>query len=270
MAEANQKSHILEIGELTNKINPLNHVITFISVILVIAISFFLLSKCFNLNSREYQSYQDQVLEIQDLDANFNQAVLKSRYELYTSYDPLVRNLQQQRSILKEIAQPPQFTNLEAKAQLNTALKEINTSLQQKIELSDRFKSRNALLKNSLRYLPLLTNQLEAKLSDSNQNLTPSQSNSLGSNLNKLTRQLLIYNVAVERKTQAKIESLSNDLLQLQIEYGLTPQELPIDIFTAHTNIILNTKPQVEELTSRLVTPIKEKTEVLKEILQER
>ena len=134
--------------------------------------------------------------------------------------------------------------------------------------MSERFKSRNALLKNSLRYLPLLTNQLESKLDNPTQNLTTVQLTTLRNNLNKLIRNLLIYNVAVDEKNQSEIESLNDKLLQLEIEYGLTANDFPVDLVASHTNIILNTKPQVEELTSGLVTPLKERTQVLEDLLQ--
>ena len=262
MVNVNQQSNFKRSAKLINQINPF---IALTSTLIIIAISVFLLSKSFGFNTKQYQRYQNNLIQLQQLDADFNQAVLKSRYELFTSYDPLVYNLQQQRSLQQQLVRIPQFVNPITKKKLNTLLKEVDNALQQKIELSDRFKSRNALLKNSLRYLPLLTNQLESKFDNQAgiENLTTTQVTTLRSNLNKLTRNLLIYNVAIDQKIQSEIENLNNKLAQLEVEYGMTSQDFPTDLVASHTNIILNTKPQVEELTARLVTPITEKTQAL-------
>ena len=129
MVESKKQFNLLNITKLINNTNPL---ITLIGTIIVIAISIFLITKSFGFNARQYQNHQDNVIHLQQLDADFNQAVLKSRYELFTSYDPLVRNLQQQRILLKELVEFPRFIRLETKGKLNTALEEINTSLKQK------------------------------------------------------------------------------------------------------------------------------------------
>ncbi len=262
MVKVNKQSNFKRSSKLINQVNPF---IAFISTLIIVLISAFLVSKSFNFNTREYQRYQQNLIQLQQLDADFNQAILKSRYELFTSYDPLVYNLQQQRSLRQKLIKIPPFVNPITRQELNTLLKEVDTSLQQKIDLSDPFKSRNALLKNSLRYLPLLTNQLESKFDNqaSTENLTATQVTTLRSNLNKLTRNLLIYNIAVDQKIQSEIESLNNKLAQLEVEYGLTSKDFPTDLVASHTNIILNTKPQVEELTARLITPLAEKTQAL-------
>ena len=268
MVKSNKQSNLKRLSRFISKINTF---IALISIVIVLTISTFLLSKSFAGNANQYQIYQANLIKLQQLDADFNQAVLKSRYELFTSYDPLVYNLKQQRSLQNQLVNIPQFIKPETKQELNNILNEVDTSLKQKIDLSDRFKSRNALLKNSLRYLPLLTNQLESKFDAQAKtaNLTSTQITSLRSNLNKLIRNLLIYNVAVDEKIQLEIESLNDNLLQSEIEYGLTANDFPTDLVTSHTNIILNTKPQVEELTTRLITPIKEKTHALETLLQD-
>ena len=268
MVKLNKQSNLKRLSSFISNINTF---VALISIIVIFTISFFLLSKSFGDNTNQYQSYQDNLIQLQQFDADFNQAVLKSRYELFTSYDPLVYNLKQQRSLQNQLADIPQFIKPGTKQELNNILNEVDTSLKQKIDLSDRFKSRNALLKNSLRYLPLLTNQLESKFDTQAKtaNLTSTQIISLRSNLNKLIRNLLIYDVTVDEKIKSEIESINDNLLQLEIEYGLTSKDFPTDLVTSHSNIILTTKPQVEELTSRLITPITEKTQALEILLRE-
>ena len=257
----------IEIFKFRNKLNIL---LTIFCLILIVFISFFLLSKSFNQANKQYQNYRDNLIKLQQLDAEFNQEILKSRYELYTSYDPLVKNLSNQKSLQAELTNIPAFISYETKTELKIILVHLNKLLEEKANLSESFKSRNALLKNSLRYLPLLTNQLETKF-DSQQkseNLTPTQLANLRSNLNQLILNLLLYNVVVDEDIQSTIESLTTQLSQLFIEYGLTEEEFPATLVESHTNIILNIKPQVEQLTTRLISPLKNEIKTIESFLQ--
>lgn len=265
MTKANRQSNLFKISRLINSSNPL---ITIIAAILIFTISFFLLTNCFNFNDKQYQIYQDKIIQLQQLDADFNQAVLKSRYELFTSYDPLVANLQQHQLLEQELANIPPGIQGKTKQQLDSILQEVTTSVEQKNNLSERFKSRNALLKNSLDHLPLLTNKLESELEKSTQNLNSEQLENLSNNLNKLILRLLIYSVTVDDQIQTEIESFLDNLLQLKNAYGLTPKNFPLELIASHINIILDTRRQVEDLTTKLVTPLTEKINILEDLLQ--
>ena len=234
--------------KLSKFLNPFFRIFT---VLFILLISFFLISKSLALTTKSYQAYRENVVELQQLDSDFNQEVLKARYELFTSYDPLVQNLTHQESLKSQLIELPTFIDSATKKELEVLLEQINSLLEQKASLSDRFKSRNALLKNSLRYLPLLTNQLETKFEapEISEILNPTQLATLKSNLNKLIRNLLLYNITVDENIKSEIESLKGSLSQLEIEYGLTEDDFPAGLVESHTNIILNTKPQVEQLT---------------------
>ena len=202
MVESNRKSH-------SERIFQLSPLVILVSIV-IIAISVFLISKSIGLIDKKYQLYQENLVELQKLDADFNQAVLRSRYELFTSYDPLVQNLQEQKLVQDRLVDLPQSFESETDSEFKITLEEIDNSITEKVVLSERFKSQNALLKNSLRYLPLLTDRLENKFNDreNNESITPTQLATLRSNLNQLIRSLLLYNVAVDQKLRLEIESL--------------------------------------------------------------
>ena len=88
---------------------PLKPLIRIISVIIILLISFFLISKSFDTSTKHYQEYQKNLIKLQQLDADFNQEILKSRYELFTSYDPLVKNLIDQQSLQVNLKNIPIF-----------------------------------------------------------------------------------------------------------------------------------------------------------------
>ncbi len=223
--------------------------------VIAMLISIFLIRQSLSVRFTQYQQYRDNLIQLQTLDAEFEQEILKSRYQLYASYDRLVQNLTEQKSLQQQLQIIPRFVNLSERKEIQQMLKEREKLLEKKVELSEEFKSRNALLKNSLRYLPLLTQQLTQKLEAKVQSNTWdfNQTSILKNTLNDLIQNLLLYNIAVDEQLASNIINLTEKLSQLELQYELTADEFPSQIVRAHTNIILTTKPQVEQLTTQLI-----------------
>ena len=127
------------------------------------------------------------IFRIQDLiyqDALVNESVLKSRIGQYSNYDPLTRYRQR---ILEHLQW---FKNADSGVygaygqDLDETINETAKHFVEKLQLTERFKSHNGLLKNSLHYLPLairnsLKNEDEAMYQ---------------SDLDTLLREVLLYN----------------------------------------------------------------------------
>lgn len=206
------------------------------TVLLILLSSVYLISKSLTLNFGQYQQYRSAIVELQEQDSIFNQEILKSRYELFADYDPLVRSLATQKTIAARLQDIPDLGFSDERQAIEPILSEIRTSLENRENLSERFKSRNALLKNSLRYLPLLTTKLEAKFEaqEQAQILTSEQISSLRTTLNSLIRNLLLYNVAAEEKLESDITALSQRLAQLDVQYELSEEQFPTEIVKSH------------------------------------
>ncbi|NET48731.1 MAG: hypothetical protein F6K09_08395, partial [Merismopedia sp. SIO2A8] len=129
--------------------------------IVAIAVSSWLIYQSLRIPFSEYRTYQQGILQLRSLEAEFNQEILKSQYELFTSYDALVQNLANQEALQTRLTEIPTFVEGNERRTIQRLLTERAAALEQKDNLSEWFKSRNALLKNSLRYLPFLTEQLE-------------------------------------------------------------------------------------------------------------
>ncbi len=245
-------------------------IITSVSIFLAVVISFLLISKSLSVDFDKYQQYRNLTEEFRKVDLIFNQEILKSRYELFTSYDPLVRSLEKQKSIQEQLQQIPNFFAPQKRQELEPILQEIRTVIAKRENLSERFKSENALLKNSLRYLPVLTEQWETKLNRKEQtrSLDQQQITTLTNTLNGLIRNLLLYNVAVEKKLTLNIDNLISQLSQLQLQYELTEEEFPSQLVKAHTNVILNTKPTIEELTTQLLQSLEQNIQTLEQTVE--
>ena len=235
------------------------------SAIVLIPISIFLVSQSLSVSNSEYQKYYDKMLELEELEADFEREILKSRYELYSSYDRLVENLDRQRALEEDLSKIPRFVNFKNRQIIEKNLAKKFETLDEKEELSERFKSQNALLKNSLRYLPLLTSQVEFQEKTA---LKPEVFSSLKATLEGLIRNLLLYNISVDRQLTANINRLNNQLLDIDIKNKVKTEDFPTEKVISHASIILNTKPQVESLTTQLLSSSERPAEDLEKIFK--
>lgn len=242
-----------------------------------------------------YQAYQDNILALRDLETNFNQDILKSRYELFASYDAIVQNLAAQNAIHSQLNTIPRFIRGQDRRDIQRILEERQVALEQKDALSEWFKSRNALLKNSLRYLPFLTEQLETSFeakailpppistpADTNPSASTSPAPAaspatatsptspatadiitLTTTLNQLIRNLLLYTASADESLAEQTQALVQQIAQLENTLEMSKDAIPLPIFRSHANVILTTKPLVEELTGQLLLPLGQHTDEL-------
>lgn len=99
--------------------------------------------------------------DLKQIDSDWNADVLKSQSEINLSYDPLALPLQRFAQIFVTLkAETARFNDNE----LNKTVGEIERLIGEKAGLIDRFKAKNALLKNSLRYAPTANKEIQAQL----------------------------------------------------------------------------------------------------------
>ncbi|MEM6451405.1 MAG: DAHL domain-containing protein [Cyanobacteria bacterium P01_D01_bin.105] len=256
----------------------------------------FLISQSLVSPTRQYQAYRKEIIALKALEANFDKEVLTSRHQLLTSYDGLVKNFADQQALQQQLSAVPRFVSAKDGQEITQILQERQVALSQKEELSEWFKSRNSLLKNSLRYLPLLTRQVESSFesvsasetannTDSSRgaevdaeavnnrvstavstelsSLTAAQQVTIRENLSQLIRNLLLYDASGEKQVAERAEALTQTLADLEDTLEIPEDELPTQVFRSHANVILSTKPLVEELTEQLLTPLGQHSQTL-------
>jgi len=94
---------------------------------------------------------------LERLDAEVNADLLSSRYDLLRSYDPFVKKLEEMHAAAAGLENIPGLMSRRNKEQMVRLLAREGEVLSEKAQLVERFKSDNAVLKNSLRYFPVLT-----------------------------------------------------------------------------------------------------------------
>ncbi len=203
-----------------------------------------LVTQSLSVDSQRHQHYRTLIAEQFITDATLNQSVLKSRYALFTSYDPLVKSLSVQLSLQTKLEQIPSYVGnqqvLQRQLQHNQSL------FRHKEELLEAFKSNNAVLKNSLTYLPELVK--EVRLDDRYQNL----SRSTTSQLQVMLDNVLLYSLSMD---EALVPQIKHQMSQLEQQSTALADQASdrILLAVAHTRIILEYKPEVDRLTRSIL-----------------
>ena len=216
-------------------------------VVVAILILAFLLSKSLSINFNQHQRYRSALVKMQEEDATFNQDILKSRYELFNSYDSLVNNLATQKLLQKQLHEIPNFIGARGKRQIQNLLATQADLLKQKESLSERFKSQNAILKNSLSYLSVLIAKIQETAT------TQAWFIPLKTTLNNLLYDILLYNLTANEELKPNIKAKIEKLSQIKDKYGINENQFSTQLTISHANTILINKPLVDDLTRKII-----------------
>lgn len=203
-----------------------------------------LVSQSLSVDNQRHQHYRTLIAQQFITNATLNQSVLKSRYTLLTSYDPLVQSLSTQLSLQTKLEQIPSYIgNQQA---LQRQLQHNQSLLHHKEELLETFKSNNAVLKNSLTYLPELVK--EVRLDNRYQRL----SRDMTSQLQVMLDNVLLYSLSTDEEL---VPQIKNQISQLEELRSSNPDQASnrILLAIAHTRIILEYKPEVDRLTRSIL-----------------
>lgn len=214
-----------------------------ISGLITLFILFFLYTKTQVVDLDKHTKLLNQFSEFKQVDAILNQDILKIRQGLLGYYDPIITNITRLEQLLQNITHLLEELTAETEQNISQHLRLTQQTLEQKSELLEGFKTSNALLRNSLRYLPLATTAIAEQLPD---DMITKRS------LNALLRDILIYNLTKDSELKIKIKNLTriirNDIKTLSSELVADT-----NILITHVNIIMYNKNRVDELIKQLL-----------------
>ena len=189
-------------------------------------------------NFDQQEQYRRTIVQEFGQDAAVNQTVFMSRYSLLNSYDALVENVQLQKQQVQTLQTIPTFIRGTRKQDIRQHLDELGELVLQKEALIETFKSQNALLKNSLTYLPTLVQELK------NEGLGPN----INQQLDRTLELSLLYSLSSDdRDVVVTLGSQINQLKELST--SLPPnQSQQVDLASTHVGIILDNKTQIDQL----------------------
>lgn len=197
-----------------------SQLVGFVLVFLVLAFLYYQ-SRSFDFG--EHDQFIGALRQLKEEDAVLHRNILRARYAIDRTYDPLNASLSRLENTVTALRQSP---IPERNRALATALKQFNDLHVRRKEILDRFKADNAVLRNSLYYLPIST----------------ARSQSLGGPvilLNSLLRDVLLYNLSGEEEYVPRIE---RRLLGLGSPVGHSESA----VLVRHVRNILEKKKEVD------------------------
>lgn len=190
----------------------------------------------------EHDRFNTQLHQLKEVDAILNQDILRSRFGLVTSYDPIVFEVAELKETRGRLQKVPSFVEPEGRAEIEQQLKGFDAALRQKETLIDHFSSQNAVISNSLRYFPIAASELMHKT------VARPGGHEQALLIDSLLRDVLTYNLIASDdfapKIQQELETLGRDA-----EPGSD-----LDTVIIHARTILRVKPEIDALTRELGT----------------
>jgi signal transduction histidine kinase/CheY-like chemotaxis protein len=191
----------------------------------------------------QHDRFLNDLLVIRQLDAEINGDLFRAQYELLNSYDPFVHKLAEMRRAQADLQLIPVFVKGRERKEIEQLLADESKLVSEKARLLETFKSENAVLRNSLRYFPLL-------ITETSRRASKAKDAELQDHLASLLRDILLYDLTPHSPLggplNAEITHLSSD------EVRRPRLKTILSSVRAHASLITNVKPRVEAVTEEL------------------
>lgn len=206
---------------------------------------------------------QERVLanlsRVKQIDANWDAHVLKSWVGMHRDYDVLSTSIRDMNGAVVELKGElkPYLSN---EAQL--AMQDLEKLLKEKTDLTERFKRRNSILKNSLRYLPTAQAEVRTMM----QAAAEGKHKNVGEQydaIDQLVSLVLQYNLFPEDRLAATVQ-LQSDSVRLSVG-GLQPGVSDkVSNLVKHVDVVLTERAGIAQMISKIdYTPIGEQLDIL-------
>ena len=192
-----------------------------------------------------YNRITGNLSSIKQVDATLNQDILKSRNELLLNHDPLVNGIMQLKRLNRGIKEAPYMLNSNG-TEVAQELASIDELIKQKGIWLEEFKSENAILRNSLHYIPILSDEIIISLIGSGVEIP------LINAISDYHGDTLSYSISGDDLYVAHVISHAEHLKQTRDEYPVIDRD-NIDLMIEHASMIVGKKASVDNLLARLV-----------------
>lgn len=191
--------------------------------------------------------------ELKQLDAEWNVDVLRAKTGLSDNYDkvaspvPLLESLQKTLAIKSASIWSGRD---ESSARIHGLLTRYTQLMERKIDEIERFKSQNAILRNSSRFLPLAATDLVAATRVGS--VSASLQSDIERTMNDLLTDSMIYSQTPDEPLRERIERGTQQLEQLTA--GLSPEVRErTEVLIAHVNTVVRQQQLGAELLAALI-----------------
>ena len=209
-----------------------------------------------------YTHSRDLIRQLQQLNAQWDSEVLKARIAITHNYDPLVTPLTEMTRLWVELNNREIYHSPQDLPRWQTSHEAYQAAIQEKARLIDQFKSHNAVLRNSLAFLPTAEDDIQAQF-----NRIDDEGRLQLQDVATDTYDLLLSSLEFAQITSnERAADILVGLGKLAINKESLPSEFqgPVDILSNHISLILREQPVVNSLLERIAAvPVTERLDEL-------
>ncbi|WP_460131235.1 DAHL domain-containing protein [Pseudomonas sp. S1_E04] len=197
-----------------------------------------------------YTQSRDLIRQLQQLNAQWDSEVLKARVAITHNYDPLVRPLVEMTQLWGQLESRDIYHNPQDLNRWQASREAYQASIQEKARLVEQFKSHNAVLRNSLAFLPTAEDDIQAQFNRFNDEDRLQLQSVVIDTYDLLLSSLEFAQVTSEERAADIVVGLG----KLAINKERLPNEFqaPVDILSNHIALILREQPVVNSLLERI------------------
>ncbi|MFK3607221.1 ATP-binding protein [Pseudomonas fluorescens] len=245
------------------KSSRLASLITLSGIAIVLAsVLVFLYLKSIGDQSTSYTESRDLIRQIKQLNSQWDVEVLKARIALTHNYDPLVAPLKDMSELWVQLENREGQHHHEHPADWQAAQDAYRQSIQEKARLVEQFKSHNAVLRNSLAFLPTAEDDIQAHLLQLKDADKLEQQSIATDTYDLLLSALEFAQVTSDDKAADILVGLN----KLAVNKENLPAEfqVPVEILSNHIALILREQPIVNDLLDRIAAiPLSDQLDAL-------
>ena len=197
-----------------------------------------------------YTESRDLIRQIKQQNSQWENDVLKARVALIHNYDPLVSPLSEMTRLWQNFDSMASQHRRNDSPTWRATRDAYLSAMKEKTRLVEQFKSHNAVLRNSLAFLPTAEDDIQAQLAQ----LTDADKQQL-QNIAIDTYDLLLTSLEFAQVTSAEhAADILVGLNKLQVNKERLPQAFhePIDVLSNHISLILREQPLVNSLLEQI------------------
>ncbi|NWA27024.1 GHKL domain-containing protein [Pseudomonas gingeri] len=253
---------------MTEKTSVLNRVVLPRLAILLASVLGFLYLMAGTDATLDYARARDLINTAKQLDAQWDTEILKARIAVARNYDPLVKPPQEMHQLLQTFTPIDPGQAQQATAAWKDRRETLNQALDEKVRLVEQFKSRNAILRNSLAFLPTAEDDIQHQLGE----LKDQDKLMLQDTSNDIYDLLLSALEFAQTTTDERAHSIELGLNQVMIDTQRLPPSFkePVELMLNHVNLILREQPQVNRLIEEIdAVPVSESLDAITDQLNQ-
>ena len=196
--------------------------------------------------ARAHNHAADLVRQLKQADATLSQNVLRSRFGMLHHYDPLASGKKQLMTLMDQLESGRFSMYNTGHSSIDNHIDRLKGLVDEKLMLLESFKSRNSILNNSLRYLPIGVSELLDKLTRNG--VAIEQINLVS----ELLSNTLSYSINADDVFKVRVMDIMDSLAVQRQNY--TPQyHEDLDHVISHARIVVKQKLAMDGLLQQLV-----------------